>query len=132
MGSTQAASTMLLLPLLLPTCLLVLATAQDTPAVTTASTGAAVEVTSNTVTSDQDQARKERLRNFFARKREQRVKPGDVRTDGGRDSKTVRNRIVRPRLINIRRQEPEKPESGEKRIETSVSVSSSVSTSSKI
>merc|ERR1711892_24122 len=132
MGSTQAASTMLLLPLLLPTSLLVLATAQDTPAVTTASTGAAVEINSNTVTSDQDQARRERLRNFFARKREQRVKPGDARRGEGQDSKTVRNRRVRPRLINIKKQEPEKPESSEERIETSVSVSSSVSTSSKI
>merc|ERR1711892_1230876 len=132
MGSTQAASTMLLLPLLLPTSLLVLATAQDTPAVTTASTGAAVEINSNTVTSDQDQARRERLRNFFARKREQRVKPGDARRGEGQDGKTVRNRRVRPRLINIKKQEPETPESGEERIVTSVSVSGSVSTPSRI
>merc|ERR1711892_922622 len=131
MGSAQVAVTMLLLSLLLPSSLLVLAQTQDTSAVTTA-TAAAVEVTPNPVTSDPSQERRERLRNFFARKREQRVKPGDVRRGEGQDVKTVRNRRVRPRLINIKKQEPEKPESSEERIETSVSVSSSVSTSSKI
>merc|ERR1711892_911818 len=131
MGSAQVAVTMLLLSLLLPSSLLVLATAQDTTAVTTAA-AATVEDTPNPVTSDPSQERRERLRNFFARKREQRVKPGDVRRGEGQDVKTVRNRRVRPRLINIRKQEPEKPESSEERIETSVSVSSSVSTSSKI
>merc|ERR1712106_290336 len=132
MGSTEAASTMLLLSLLLPYFLLVLAQAQDTPAVTTAAAAATVEVPPSPVTSDPSQERRERLRNFFARKREQRVKPGDVRRGEGQDVKTVRNRRVRPRLINIKKQEPEKPESSEERIETSVSVSSSVSTSSKI
>jgi len=132
MGSTDAALTMLLLSLLLPSFLLVLATAQDTPAVTTAAAADTVEVTPNPVTSDPSQERRERLRNFFARKREQRVKPGDVRRGEGQDVKTVRNRRVRPRLINIKKQEPETPESSEERIETSVSVSSSVSTSSKI
>merc|ERR1712106_1143167 len=132
MGSTEAASTMLLLSLLLPYFLLVLAQAQDTPAVTTAAAAATVEVPPNPVTSDPSQERRERLRNFFARKREQRVKPGDLRRGEGQDVKTVRNRRVRPRLINIRKQEPETPESSEERIETSVSVSSSVSTSSKI
>jgi len=122
----------LLLSLLLPTSLLVLAQAQDTPAVTTAAAAFTVEVTPNPVTSDPSQERRERLRSFFARKREQRVKPGDVRRGEVQDSKTVRNRRVRPRLINIRKQEPEIPESSEERIETSVSVSSSVSTSSKI
>merc|ERR1711892_400108 len=131
MGSAQVAVTMLLLSLLLPSSLLVLATAQDTTAVTTAA-AATVEDTPNPVTSDPSQERRERLRNFFARKREQRVKPGDVRRGEGQDVKTVRNRRVRPRLINIKKQEPEKPESSEERIETSVSVSSSVSTSSKI
>merc|ERR1711892_502619 len=132
MGSTEAASTMLLLSLLLPSFLLVLATAQDTPAVTTAAAADTVEVTPNPVTSDPSQERRERLRNFFARNREQRVKPGDVRRGEGQDVKTVRNRRVRPRLINIKKQEPETPDSSEERIETSVSVSSSVSTSSKI
>merc|ERR1711892_1286411 len=132
MGSTDLAGTMLLLPLLLPVVLLVAAQAQDTPAVTAAAaaTGA---VTPNTVTSDQDQARKERLRNFFARRRDQRVKPGDERKgEGQEDSKTAENRRVRPQAINIRKQDPEIPDAGEERIETSVSVSSSVSTSSKI
>merc|ERR1712106_367207 len=132
MGSTEAASTMLLLSLLLPYFLLVLAQAQDTPAVTTAAAADTVEVTPKSVTSDPSQERRERLRNFFARKREQRVKPGDVRRGEGQDVKTVRNRRVRPRLINIKKQEPETPDSSEERIETSVSVSSSVSTSSKI
>merc|ERR1711892_1323204 len=132
MGSTEAASTMLLLSLLLPSFLLVLATAQDTPAVTTAAAADTVEVTPNPVTSDPSQERRERLRTFFARKREQRVKPGDVRRGEGQDVKTVRNRRVRPRLINIKKQKKETPESSEERIETSVSVSSSVSTSSKI
>merc|ERR1711892_319497 len=131
MGSAQVAVTMLLLSLLLPSSLLVLAQTQDTTAVTTAAADT-VEVTPNPVTSDPSQERRERLRNFFARKREQRVKPGDVRIGEGRDSKTVRNSRVRPRLTNIRKQEPETPESSEERIETSVSVSSSVSTSSKI
>merc|ERR1711892_248397 len=129
---TEAAVTMLLLSLLLPTSLLVLSQAEDIPAVTAAAAATAVEVTPNPVTSDPSQERRERLRNFFARKREQRVKPGDVRRGEGQDVKTVRNRRVRPRLINIKKQEPEKPESSEERIETSVSVSSSVSTSSKI
>merc|ERR1711892_424807 len=129
---TEAAVTMLLLSLLLPTSLLVLSQAEDIPAVTAAAAATAVEVTPNPVTSDPSQARRERLRNFFARKREQRVKPVDVRRGEGQDAKTVRNRRVRPRLINIKKQEPEKPESSEERIETSVSVSSSVSTSSKI
>merc|ERR1711892_1059851 len=132
MGSTEAASNMLLLALLLPSSLLVLDTAQDTTAVTTAASAATVEVTPNPVTSDPSQERRERLRNFFARKREQRVKPGAVRGGEGQDVKTVRNRRVRPRLINIKKQEPETPESSKERIETSVSVSSSVSTSSKI
>merc|ERR1711892_1168443 len=131
MGSAQVAVTMLLLSLLLPSSLLVLAQTQDTPAVTTAAADT-VEVIPNPVSSDPSQERRERLRNFFARKREQRVKPGDVRRGEGQDVKTVRNRRVRPRLINIKKQEPEKPESSEERIETSVSVSSSVSTSSKI
>merc|ERR1711892_453338 len=131
MGSAQVAVTMLLLSLLLPSSLLVLAQTQDTTAVTTAA-AATVEDTPNPVTSDPSQERRERLRNFFARKREQRVKPGDLRRGEGQDVKTVRNRRVRPRLINIRKQEPETPESSEERIETSVSVSSSVSTSSKI
>merc|ERR1711892_1181546 len=131
MGSAQVAVTMLLLSLLLPSSLLVLAQTQDTSAVTTAA-AATVEVTPSPVTSDPSQERRERLRNFFARKREQRVKPGDVGRGEGEDVKTVRNRRVRPRLINIKKQEPEKPESSEERIETSVSVSSSVSTSSKI
>merc|ERR1711892_1555626 len=131
MGSAQVAVTMLLLSLLLPSSLLVLAQTQDTTAVTTAA-AATVEDTPNPVISDPSQERRERLRNFFARKREQRVKPGDVRRGEGQDVKTVRNRRVRPRLINIRKQEPETPESSEERIETSVSVSSSVSTSSKI
>merc|ERR1711892_753103 len=131
MGSAQVAVTMLLLSLLLPSSLLVLAQTQDTTAVTTAAADT-VEVTPNPVTSDPSQERRERLRNFFARKREQRVKPGDVRRGEGQDVKTVRNRRVRPRLINIRKQEPETPDSSEERIETSVSVSSSVSTSSKI
>merc|ERR1711892_1177298 len=132
MGSTEAASNMLLLALLLPSSLLVLDTAQDTTAVTTAASAATLEVTPNPVTSDPSQERRERLRNFFARKREQRVKPGAVRRGEGQDVKTVRNRRVRPRLINIKKQEPETPESSKERIETSVSVSSSVSTSSKI
>jgi len=73
------------------------------------------------------------LRNFFARRRDQRVKPGDDRKgEGQEDSKTVENRRVRPQVINISLQEPEIPESSEERIVTSVSVSSSVSTSSKI
>merc|ERR1711892_1131463 len=131
MGSAQVAVTMLLLSLLLPSSLLVLAQTQDTPAVTTAAADT-VEVIPNPVSSDPSQERRERLRNFFARKREQRVKPGDVRIGEGRDSKTVRNSRVRPRLTNIRKQEPETPESSKERIETSVSVSSSVSTSSKI
>merc|ERR1711892_251649 len=131
MGSAQVAVTMLLLSLLLPSSLLVLAQTQDTTAVTTAA-AATVEVTPNPVTSDPSQERRERLRNFFARKREQRVKPGDLRRGEGQDVKTVRNRRVRPRLINIKTQEPETPESSEERIETSVSVSSSVSTSSRI
>merc|ERR1711892_1113463 len=131
MGSAQVAVTMLLLSLLLPSSLLVLAQTQDTPAVTTAAADT-VEVIPNPVSSDPSQERRERLRNFFARKREQRVKPGDLRRGEGQDVKTVRNRRVRPRLINIKKQEPEKPESSEERIETSVSVSSSVSTSSKI
>merc|ERR1711935_298135 len=123
MGSTEAALTMLLLSLLLPSSLLVLAQAQDTSAVTTAA-AATVEVTPSPVTSDPSQERRERLRNFFARKREQRVKPGDVKRGEGQDVKTVRNRRVRPRLINIKKQQdPEKPESSEERIETSVSVS---------
>merc|ERR1711892_447983 len=131
MGSAQVAVTMLLLSLLLPSSLLVLAQTQDTSAVTTAA-AATVEVTPSPVTSDPSQERRERLRNFYARKREQRVKPGDLRRGEGQDVKTVRNRRVRPRLINIRKQEPETPESSEERIETSVSVSSSVSTSSRI
>merc|ERR1711892_367786 len=127
MGSTDLAGTMLVLPLLLPTVLVVAAQAQDT---TAAATG---EGTPNTVTSDKDQARRERLRNFFARRRDQRVKPGDDRKgEGQEDSKTAENRRVRPQAINIRKQDPEIPDAGEERIETSVSVSSSVSTSSKI
>merc|ERR1711892_1104524 len=132
MGSTDLAGTMLLLPLLLPVVLLVAAQAQDTPADTVAA-AATGEVTPNTVTSDKDQARRERLRNFFARRRDQRVKPGDERKgEGQEDSKTAENRRVRPQAINIRKQDPEIPDAGEERIETSVSVSSSVSTSSKI
>merc|ERR1711892_1463128 len=131
MGSAQVAVTMLLLSLLLPSSLLVLAQTQDTSAVTTAA-AATVEVTPSPVTSDPSQERRERLRNFYARKREQRVKPGDRKGEEGQDNKTVRNRRVRPRRINIKKQEPETPESSEDRIETSVSVSSSVSTSSKI
>merc|ERR1711892_1209534 len=132
MGSTDLAGTMLLLPLLLPVVLLVAAQAQDTPADTVAA-AATGEVTPNTVTSDKDQARRERLRNFFARRRDQRVKPGDERKgEGQEDSKTAENRRVRPQAINIRKQNPEIPDAGEERIETSVSVSSSVSTSSKI
>merc|ERR1711892_1572344 len=115
---TEAAVTMLLLSLLLPTSLLVLSQAEDIPAVTAAAAATAVEVTPNPVTSDPSQARRERLRNFFARKREQRVKPVDVRRGEGQDAKTVRNRRVRPRLINIKKQEPEKPESSEERTET--------------
>merc|ERR1711892_937166 len=127
MGSTDLAGTMLVLPLLLPTVLVVAAQAQDT---TAAATG---EGTPNTVTSDKDQARRERLRNFFARRRDQRVKPGDERKEEGQEnSKTAENRRVRPQAINIRKQDPEIPDAGEERIETSVSVSSSVSTSSKI
>merc|ERR1711892_236022 len=132
MGSTEAASNMLLLALLLPSSLLVLDTAQDTTTAVTTAAAATLEVTPNPVTSDPSQERRERLRNFFARKREQRVKPGDVGRGEGEDVKTVRNRRVRPRLINIKKQEPETPDSSEERIETSVSVSSSVSTSSKI
>jgi len=132
MGSTDLAASMLLLPLLLPVVLLVAAQAQDTTA-DTAAAAATGEVTPNTVTSDQDQARRERLRNFFARRRDQRVKPGDERKgEGQEDSKTAENRRVRPQAINIRKQDPEIPDAGEERIETSVSVSSSVSTSSKI
>merc|ERR1712123_275906 len=128
MGSTDLAGTMLLLPLLLPVVLLVAAQAQDTPAVTAAA-AATGEVTPNTVTSGQDQARRKRLRNFFARRRDQRVKPGDERKEEGQeDSKTAENRRVRPQAINIRKQDPEIPDAGEERIETSVSVS----TSSKI
>merc|ERR1711892_1067846 len=132
MGRTDLAASMLLLPLLLPTVLVVAAQAQDTPA-DTAAAAATGEVTPNTVNSDQDQARRERLRNFFARRRDQRVKPGDERKgEGQEDSKTAENRRVRPQAINIRKQDPEIPDAGEERIETSVSVSSSVSTSSKI
>ena len=122
----------LVLSLLLPAVLLVAAQAQDTPA-DTAAAAATGEVTPNRVTSDQDQARRERLRNFFARKRDQRVKPGDGRKGAGQEGrKTVENRRVRPQVINVRKQEPEIPDAGEERIVTSVSVSSSVSTSSKI
>merc|ERR1712106_948213 len=132
MGSTDLAASMLLLPLLLPVGLAVVAEAQDSPA-DTAPTAFAGEVTPNTVTSDQDQARRERLRNFFARRGDQRVKSGDERKgEGQEDSKTAENRRVRPQAINIRKQDPEIPDAGEERIETSVSVSSSVSTSSKI
>merc|ERR1711892_616386 len=132
MGSTDLAGTMLLLPLLLPVVLLVAAQAQDTPADTVAA-AATGEVTPNTVTSDKDQARRERLRNFFARRRDQRIKPGIERKgEGQEDSKTAENRRVRPQAINNRKQDPEIPDAGQERIETSVSVSSSVSTSSKI
>ena len=118
------------LSLLLPTTLLVLAQAQDTPAF--AASAAPVDVSFNTVPSDPSEARRERLRNFFERRREQRVKPGGVRQggEGQKESKPVRNRRVRPQLI--RKKEPEEQESVEERVETSVSVSSSVSTSSEI
>merc|ERR1711874_313991 len=99
----------------LPCLLLVLAQAQDTPGGTAGS-------------SDSSQARRERLRNFFARRREQRVRPGEGRREGGEEKVRKSVRIVRPQLVKER-----KEESGqEERVVTSVSVSSSVSTSSKV
>ena len=101
----------MLVTLLLPAALLVLAQAQDTPGLE--ASAAPVDVSSNIVPSDPSEARRERLRNFFERRREQRVKPGDVRqgSEGQKKSKPVRNRRVRPQLI--RKKEPEEPESVE-------------------
>merc|ERR550534_2361585 len=110
----------MLVSLILPVLVLVVAQAQDSPAVPVADVQAGGAPAP--VVSDLSQVRRERLRNLFARRREQRVKPGD---ESKEERKSVRTRIVRPQ---IRKEEPEK----EERIVTSVSVSSSVSTSSKI
>jgi len=112
----------MLVSLLLPVLVLVVAQAQDSPVPDVQPSDA-----SSPVVSDLSQVRRERLRNLFARRREQRVKAGDEGEEGKaqEERKSVRTRIVRPQ---IKKEEPEK----EERIVTSVSVSSSVSTSSKI
>merc|ERR1711892_1268523 len=123
---------LLLVSILLSTAWLVLAEAQATP-----DEAAAVSVdvpTTAAVSSDPSEARRQRLRSFFAKRREQRVKPGDdgQRGNGQRESQTFGSGRVRPRVTGIRNQEPDETEISEERVETSVSVSSSVSTSSKI
>jgi len=112
----------MLVSLLLPVLVLVVAQAQDSPVPDVQPSDA-----SSPVVSDLSQVRRERLRNLFARRREQRVKAGEGSEEGKEqeERKNVRTRIVRPQ---IKKEEPEK----EERIVTSVSVSSSVSTSSKI
>jgi len=117
---------LILVSILLSAAWLVLAEAQATPDEAAA---APVNVPTDAVSSDPSDARRQRLRNFFTRRREQRVRPGNdgQRGNGQEESKTVRNRRVRPRVTGVRNQEPEKV-----RVETSVSVSSSVSTSSKV
>merc|ERR1712025_682573 len=124
MGSHTKPTNRMLVSLLLPALVLVVQ-AQDPP--TAVDNQAAASPAS--VSSDLSQERRERLRNLFARRREQRVKPGDLGKEGKvqEEKKSVRTRIVRP---PIRKEEPE--EGGEERVITSVSVSSSVSTSSKI
>ena len=112
----------MLVSLLLPVLVLVVAQAQDSPVPDVQPSDAP-----SPVVSDLSQVRRERLRNLFARRREQRVKAGEGSEEGKEqeERKNVRTRIVRPQ---IKKEEPEK----EERIVTSVSVSSSVSTSSKI
>jgi len=119
MGSHRSAANRMLVSLLLPVLVVVVAQAQDSPAVPVPDVQAG---DAPAPVTDLSQVRRERLRNLFARRREQRIKPGD---GGQEERKSVRTRIVRPQ---IRKEEPEK----EERIVTSVSVSSSVSTSSKI
>jgi len=123
---------LLLVSILLSTAWLVLAEAQATLDEAAAVSGDVP--TTAAVSSDPSEARRQRLRSFFAKRREQRVKPGDdgQRGNGQRESQTVGSRRVRPRVTGIRNQEPDETEISEERVETSVSVSSSVSTSSKI
>merc|ERR1711892_552724 len=123
---------LLLVSILLSTAWLVLAEAQVTPNEAAAASGDFP--TTAAVSSDPSEARRQRLRSFFAKRREQRVKPGDdgQRGNGQRESQTFGSGRLRPRVTGIRNQEPDETEIGEERVETSVSVSSSVSTSSKI
>merc|ERR1712142_1345321 len=126
MGSHTKPANRMLVSLLLPALVLVVQ-AQDTPTAVDSQAAASPAP----VSSDLSQERRERLRNLFARRREQRVKPGDLGNEGKvqEEKKSVRTRIVRPQ---IRKEEPEEGVGGEERVITSVSVSSSVSTSSKI
>jgi len=107
----------MLVSLLLPVLVLVVAQAQDSPVPDVQPSDA-----SSPVVSDLSQVRRERLRNLFARRREQRVKAGDGGEEGKgqEERKSVRTRIVRPQ---IKKEEPEK----EERIVTSVSTSSKIS-----
>merc|ERR1711874_882874 len=45
------------------------------------------------------------LRNFFARRREQRVRPGEGRREGGEEKVRKSVRIVRPQLVKERKEE---------------------------
>merc|ERR1711892_1248015 len=123
---------LLLVSILLSTAWLVLAEAQVTPNEAAAASGDFP--TTAAVSSDPSEARRQRLRSFFAKRREQRVKPGDdgQRGNGQRESQTFGSGRLRPRVTGVRNQEPDETEISEERVETSVSVSSSVSTSSKI
>lgn len=70
------------------------------------------------------------MRSFFTGRREQRVKFGDDK-QRDKETKLEGKRIVRPRVTGIRNQ-IRQSDFGEERVETSVSVSSSVSTSRKV
>merc|ERR1719411_1677706 len=101
----------MLVSLLLPALVLVVQ-AQDPPTAVDSQAAASPAP----VSTDLSQERRERLRNLFARRREQRVKPGDLGKEGKvqEEKKSVRTRIVRPQ---IRKEEPE--EIGEERVITS-------------
>jgi len=126
MGSSDMALRLLSLSLFLVTTWLVLVQAQTSPdeAVT-----APKDVPTAVVSSDPSEIRRQRLRNLFSRKREQRVKTGNgrQRVEGKRDGQTLINKRVRPtsRVTVIRNQKQGEPQFSEERIETSVSVSTS-------
>merc|ERR1719356_980304 len=123
----------LLLTCLVLSALLVLADSQGTPA-SEASIEEDTGTRDATNIKDASEERRVRLRNFFARRREQRVKPGkDKMENESKRGNTISNSKVQPRLILKKTLTPEATEnSGGEKVRTSVSVSSSVSSTQRV
>merc|ERR1712054_658824 len=132
MGSSDMALKLILTYLVL-SALLVLAGSQGTPA-SEASIEADNNIKDATNIKDASEERRVRLRNFFARRRDQRVKLGQGKTENeSKRGSTISNNTVQLRVLLKKTTTPESSENkGGERVRTSVSVSSSVSSTQRV